>query len=83
MASSTTKPTDSVSAISERLSRLKPISDMPAKVPITVIGRASEGIRVAEARRRKAKITSTTKTPAISSVTWTSWIAALMVIERS
>jgi hypothetical protein len=66
IASSTTKPTDSVSAISDRLSRLYPSADMPANVPTIAIGSASEGMIVADARRRNRKITPTTSEPAIS-----------------
>ena len=49
-----------------------PAAAMPAKVPITAMGRASEGMMVAERRRRNRKITATTITPAISSVICTS-----------
>ena len=45
---------------------------MPAKVPITAMGSASDGMMVAETRRRKTKITPTTSAPAISSVVCTS-----------
>ena len=45
---------------------------MPAKVAITAMGSASEGMSVAETRRRKTKITATTIRPAISSVICTS-----------
>ena len=83
MASSTTKPTESVSAIRERLSRLKPKADMPAKVPMMAMGSASEGMMVAETRRRKTKITPTTSTPAISSVCCTSSMEARIIWLRS
>ncbi len=53
MASSTTKPTASVSASSEMLSSEWPHRYMPAKVPITEIGSAMAGIRVARKLRRK------------------------------
>ena len=53
MASSTTKPTHSVKASREMLSIEKPSTYMPAKVPISEIGRAMAGIRVARALRRK------------------------------
>ena len=56
---------------------------MPAKVPITAMGSASEGMMVAETRRRKTKITPTTSAPAISSVICTSVIEARMVSLRS
>ena len=61
IASSTTKPTDSVSAISERLSRLKPSSHMAAKVPTTESGSAAAGISVADTFRRNRKITRITR----------------------
>jgi hypothetical protein len=53
MASSTTKPTASVSASSEMLSSEWPQRYMPAKVPITEIGSAIAGISVARKLRRK------------------------------
>ena len=43
MASSTTNPVEMVSAISERLSRLKPTSFMMPNVPISVSGSATLG----------------------------------------
>ena len=49
---------------------------MPAKVAITAMGSASDGMMVAETRRRKTKITPTTRAPAIISVSCTSWIDA-------
>ena len=53
MASSTTKPTASVSASSDMLSIEWPNAYMPAKVPMIEIGRAMAGIRVARKVRRK------------------------------
>ena len=53
IASSTTKPTASVSASSEMLSIEWPHTYMPAKVPMTEIGSAIAGIMVARALRRK------------------------------
>ncbi len=64
MASSTTKPTESVNAISERLSRLYPSRYISAKVPMMDMGRARLAIRVAEMLRRNRKITRTTRTMA-------------------
>ena len=72
MASSTTKPTDRVSASRDRLSRLKPSAYMTAKVPTTEIGKAKAGITVAEALRRNSRITSTTRQPASIRVNCTS-----------
>ena len=49
MASSTTKPVASVSASSDRLSRLKPKKYMPAKVPMAATGSTTAGMKVARA----------------------------------
>ena len=56
---------------------------MPANVPITAIGSASDGMIVAEARRRNRKITPTTSAPAISSDFCTSSIDERIVTLRS
>ena len=56
---------------------------MPAKVPITAMGSASEGMMVADRVRRNRKITATTSTAAISSVICTSLTEARMVWLRS
>src|SRR5208282_33901 len=45
---------------------------MPAKVPITVMGSAIEGMKVADTVRRNRKITMTTSAAAMSSVDCTS-----------
>src|SRR5206468_1133551 len=45
---------------------------MPAKVPITEIGSANEGMTVAERLRRKRKITRTTRAPASNRLNCTS-----------
>ncbi len=60
MASSTTKPTHSVSAMREMLSRLYPNRYITANVPTIDIGSASAGMMVAATLRRKMKMTSTT-----------------------
>ena len=73
MASSTTNPTDSVSASNERLSRLNPSRYMPANAPTVEIGSARLAITVAARRRKNKKITRTTSPPASSSVNWTSF----------
>ena len=57
MASSTTKPTDSVSASSVMLLIEKPNAYIAAQVPMSEIGTASAGMRVAETERRNRKIT--------------------------
>ena len=64
MASSTTKPTASVSAISDRLSMLKLSRYITENVPMTDMGSARLGMIVAVTLRRKRKITSTTSTSA-------------------
>ncbi len=66
-ASSTTNPTESVNAINERLSRLKPSKYITANVKTIDVGRARVGIIVALTLRRKIKITSTTRPIANSS----------------
>src|SRR3569623_1430877 len=45
---------------------------MAAKVPITAMGNASDGMIVADKVRRNRKITATTSAAAIRSVVWTS-----------
>ena len=57
MASSTTKPVEMVSAISDRLSRLKPTRYITANVPISETGTATVGISVARGLRRNRKTT--------------------------
>ena len=68
MASSTTKPTDSVSASSVMLLMEKPNAYIAAQVPISETGTASAGMIVAETERRNRKITRTTSAIAIASV---------------
>ena len=72
IASSTTNPTASVSAISDRLSRLNPRNCMTAKVPTIDSGRARLGMSVEERFRRNTKMTSTTSTRVSTSVNCTS-----------
>src|SRR5271165_2460560 len=62
MASSTTKPVEMVSAISERLSRLYPRAYIAPKVPTSDSGTATLGMMVAYRLRKNRKITSTTST---------------------
>src|SRR5947209_13671893 len=57
MASSTTNPTDRVSAIRDRLSRLYPSRYITTKVPTMDIGSATLGMAVAERLRRDRKST--------------------------
>ena len=83
MASSTTKPTDSVSASSVMLLIEKPKAYIAAQVPISDTGTASAGMMVAETLRRNRKITMITSETAIVSVSCTSTTAARIEIERS
>ncbi len=83
IASSTTKPTDRVSAISERLSRLYPNAYMTTKVPTSDIGRARLGMIVADRFRRKRKMTRTTRQRVRSSVNLTSFTESSIDSERS
>ena len=76
-ASSTTNPVEIVSAISERLLRLKPSPYMTANVPMMDTGTVMPGMNVAAALRRKTKMTSTTRTIASASVFSTSRIDSL------
>src|SRR5215475_7667721 len=83
MASSTTKPTDRVSASSVMLLIEKSNAYIMAQVPISEIGTASAGISVAVADRRNRKMTSTTRMMAIVSVSSTSVTDWRIEIERS
>ena len=83
MASSTTKPTDKVSASIVMLLMENPNAYMAAQVPISDTGTASAGITVAETDRRNRKITSTTSATAINRVSWTSCTESRIEIERS
>src|SRR6201747_2959279 len=82
MASSTTKPTAMVSAIKDRLSRLKLGTYIIATVPNSASGTVTPGMIVAQAVRKNRKITSTTSTMVIPSVISTSRTEALMVVVR-
>ena len=55
IASSTTKPVPMVSAISDRLSRLKPQNHITPKVAISETGSATPAMMVARAERRKTQ----------------------------
>ena len=68
IASSTTNPVAMVSAISDRLSRLKLSRYITANVPISETGTATLGMSVARGLRRKMNTTSTTSTTEPSSV---------------
>src|SRR4030088_2608168 len=79
IASSTTKPDAIVSAIKERLSRLKPSIYIAPKVPTSDSGTDRLGMMVARALRRKTKITSTTSRTASASSISTSRTEARVV----
>ena len=83
MASSTTKPVAIVSAISERLSRLKSSSYMIASAPTSESGTERLGMIVAGMLRRNRKITSTTSPTASESSNSTSCTEARIVVVRS
>ena len=61
MASSTTKPTAMVSAISERLSMLKCIKYIAPNEPEIASGTVMLGISVAQKLRKNSRITITTR----------------------
>ena len=83
MASSTTNPVPIVSAISERLSRLKPASHMTPNVAIRETGSVTPAMMVARIVRRNSSTTSTTSPTLRTSVNCTSRIEARMVLVRS
>ena len=81
MASSTTKPTESVIAIIESMSMVKPSSFMAPNVPSSDSGTARLGITVAETLRRKKKMTPITSAIVSISVNFTSAIDSRMFVE--
>src|SRR5580692_10679020 len=83
MASSTTKPTDMVSAISDRLSRLKLSRYIIANEPSSASGTVMPGMSVAQKLRRKSNMTSTTSTMVSIRVNSTSSTEARIVLVRS
>ena len=83
MASSTTNPTEMVTAISERLSMLKWHKYMKAKVPASASGTVMLAMNVGQNRRRNRKITITTSAMLSSSENCTSCTDARMVVVRS
>ncbi len=83
MASSTTKPVEIVSAISDRLSRLKLSRYMTPRQPTSDSGADRLGISVAGSVRRKTKMTRTTSTIAMRSSNSTSLTEARIVVVRS
>ena len=83
IASSTTKPVATISAISDRLSIEKPSRYIAPNVPMIEIGTATLGISVARQLRRNRNTTITTRLTAISSVCSVSFSDARIVVERS
>ena len=83
MASSTTKPTEIASAISDRLSIENPASHMPAQVPASASGTETPAAMVGVSRRRKTNTTSITRNAVASSVHCMSSTLARMVPVRS
>ena len=83
IASSTMKPVPMVSAISDRLSRLKPHSHITANVAMMESGSVMPAMRVALHVRRNSSTTSTTSPIDRASVSCTSKIEARMVPVRS
>jgi len=83
IASSTTKPVEMVSAISDRLSRLKPSRYIAPKEPMIEVGTATLGIAAARTLRKKANTTRITRTTAMTSVFSVSASDWRMVLDRS
>ena len=83
MASSTTKPIEMASAISERLSIEKPASHIPAQVPASASGTEIPAAIVGVIRRRNANTTPITRNAVASSVNCMSSTLARMVPVRS
>ena len=83
IASSTTNPVEMVSAINERLSRLKPARYMMPNVPMSESGNATLVMTVAQSFRRNRNITMTTSATVSSSVNCTSCTDARIVSVRS
>ena len=83
IASSTTNPAESVSASSERLSRLWPSGRIAPNVPTIESGSARLAMIVAGRLRRNTKITSTTSASAMTKVVSTSATECRIEIERS
>src|SRR5262249_61981263 len=77
------KPVEIVSAIKERLLRLKPSPYITANVPTIDTGTVMPGMNVAAADLKNTKITSTTSTTASISSNCTSWTEARLVMVRS
>ncbi len=83
MASSTTRPVQMISAISDRLFSEKSSRYITAKVPTSDTGTASAGISEARQRPRNRKTTMITRATAISRVRSASCRLARITGERS
>ena len=83
MASSTTKPVATVSAISERLLMLKPARYITENVPMSDTGTETAGMTAARRLRRKSSTTRITRAIAITRARSTSWMEARTVEVRS
>ncbi len=83
MASSTTNPVATVSAISEKMLRLYPSRYMTAKVATSDTDTAATGTSVARPLRRNANTTRMTRITAMISVISTSRNEVRIVTERS
>ena len=83
MASSTTKPTLTASAISDRLSMEKPAAHIAAQVPESASGTVTPAAAVGANRRKNRNTTSITSTMVAARVSCMSWTLARMVCVRS
>ena len=83
MASSTTKPTETASAISDRLSMEKPATHIIAQVPASASGTVTPAAMVVAARRRKTNTTSMTRMTVAINVSCMSNTLARIVRVRS
>ena len=83
IASSTTKPTDTTSAISDRLLIENPATHISAQVPASASGTVTPAAMVAAVRRRNTNTTIITSAMAIASVSCRSNTLARMVWVRS
>src|ERR1700677_1735282 len=83
IASSTTKPVDMVSAISERLSMLTPNRYMTPKGAIRDTGTTTPGMAVVVRSRKNKKTTITTRQTEINRVTSTLLTDSLILVLRS
>ena len=83
MASSTTKPMQTASAISERLSMENPAAHIAAQVPASDSGTVTPAAIVGAERRRNSATTSITRMTVAPSVSCMSCTLARMVCVRS